>query len=248
MRLTTFEITTIKQTAKNIVGDTAKIYLFGSRVDDSKKGGDIDLYVVSESQDNLYEKKIKFLSTLDMSLGEQKIDIVIAKDNNRPIEKEAIAKGIELDLEKLKVEKLLKECDKHLQRINEAYSDMSAFMLLTGTKYENLSKDEVQAIDQYLFRFSKLQDSMGEKLFKALLGRFEENTDRLPFLDVIKKLEKYVAMDIANEWHDLRKIRNQLAHEYEDNPIEMANIINLIYAKKEVIENIYLMIKAKCYE
>jgi len=55
-------------------------------------------------------------------------------------------------------------------------------------------------------------------------------------------------MDIANEWQDLRKIRNQLTHEYEDDAIEMANIINLIYAKKGIIESIYLTIKAKYYE
>ena len=55
-------------------------------------------------------------------------------------------------------------------------------------------------------------------------------------------------MDIANEWQDLRKMRNQLAHEYEDDAIEMANIINLIYAKKEVIESIYLTIRVKCFE
>lgn len=169
--------------------------------------------------------------------------MVIAKDPNRPIEKEAITKGIELNADDLKLVKILKECDKHLQRINEAYSDMTAFMLLTSDKYENLSKDEVQALDQYLFRFTKLQDAVDEKLFKALLSKFEENTDRLPFLDVIKKLEKYIAMDIANEWHDLRKIRNQLGHEYENDPIEM---INLIYAKKAVIEGIYLAIKTKC--
>jgi predicted nucleotidyltransferase len=248
MRLTTFEITTIQQNAKTIFGYVTKVYLFGSRVDDSKKGGDIDLYVVPENQDNLHEKKIKFLTTLDLALGEQKIDVIIAKDPNRPIEKEAIAKGIELNVDDLKLAKILKECDKHLQRINEAYSDMAAFMLLTSDKYENLSKDEVQALDQYLFRFTKLQDAMGEKLFKALLGKFTENTDRLSFLDVIKKLEKYINMDIANEWHDLRKIRNQLAHEYEDDPIEMANSINLIYAKKAVIESIYLAIKTKCDE
>jgi len=245
MRLTPFEITTIKQKAKNIFGDTVKVYLFGSRVDDSKKGGDIDLYVMAEDQDNLYEKKIKFLSALDISLGEQKIDVVIAKDKNRPIEKEAIAKGIELNLENLKLEKILNECNVHLQRINEAYCDMSVFMPLTAAKYDNLTKDDVQAIDQYLFRFSKLHDSMGEKLFKALLAKFEENTDRLSFLDVIKKLEKYVVIDIVNEWQDLRKIRNQLAHEYEDDAIQMANIINLIYAKKDVIESLYLTIKAK---
>jgi hypothetical protein len=123
---------------------------------------------------------------------------------------------------------------------------MTVFMPLTATKYENLSKDDVQAIDQYLFRFSKLQDSMGEKLFRVLVARFEGNIDRLSFLDVIKKMEKYIDMDIANEWQDLRNIRNQLSHEYEDDAIEMANSINLIYAKKEVIEGIYLAIKAKC--
>jgi len=247
MRLTMFEITAIQNNAKNIFGGTVKVYLFGSRVDDDKKGGDIDLYLVPENKDDLYEKKIKFLSALDRALGVQKIDVVIAKDKTRPIEKEAIEKGIELNLENLKIEKIFQECAKHLQRINEAYSDMSAFMPLTATKYENLSKDDVQAIDQYLFRFAKLQDSMGEKLFRVLVGRFEENTDKLSFLDIIKKMEKYIDMDIANEWHDLRNIRNQLSHEYEDDAIEMANSINLIYAKKEVIEGIYLAIKAKCY-
>lgn len=247
MRLTRFEITTIQQSAKNIFGERVKVYLFGSRVDDNKKGGDIDLYVIPENKDNVFEKKIKFLSALNRALGEQKIDVVIAKDKARPIEKQAIETGIELNLENLKIEKVFTECTKHLQRINEAHSDMSAFMPLTATKYENLAKDDVQAIDQYLFRFSKLQDSMGEKLFRLLVARFEQNTDRLSFLDIIKKVEKYLEMDIANEWLDLRNIRNHLAHEYEDDAIEMANSINLIYAKKEVIEGIYLTIKAKCY-
>ena len=246
MRLTMFEITTIQRNAENIFGDRVKVYLFGSRVDDNKKGGDIDLYVIPENKDNFFEKKIKFLSALNSALGEQKIDVVIAKDQTRPIEKQALETGIELNLNNLKLEKILNECTKHLQRINEAHSDMSVFMPLTSTQYEKLAKDDVQAIDQYLFRFAKLQDSMGEKLFRLVVARFEENTDKLSFLDVIKKMEKYMAMDIVNEWLDLRNIRNHLAHEYEDDAIEMANSINLIYAKKEVIEGIYLTIKAKC--
>ncbi|MGZ5622971.1 MAG: hypothetical protein ACXWE9_02615, partial [Methylobacter sp.] len=195
MRLSLFEVNAIQRNAQDIFGRDVKVYLFGSRTDNNKKGGDIDLYLVPGNMDDLYEKKIKFLSALNRALGEQKIDIVIAQDQTRPIEKQAIARGIELNLENIKIEKIFKECDKHLQRINEAYGDMSAFMPLTATKYENLAKDDVQAIDQYLFRFTKLQDSMGEKLFKLVVGRFEQNADKLPFLDVIKKIEKYIDMD-----------------------------------------------------
>ncbi len=73
-----------------------EIYLFGSRVDDSKKGGDIDLYLKVSNKDNLFEKKIKFLSRVKRELGEQKIDIVFNEDENRLIEQEAKKWGIKL--------------------------------------------------------------------------------------------------------------------------------------------------------
>jgi len=80
----------------NLFFHDGDIYLFGSRVDDSKKGGDIDLYFVLQEHANLFEKKIKFLSRVKRELGEQKIDIVFNTDNSRLIEKEAIKWGIKL--------------------------------------------------------------------------------------------------------------------------------------------------------
>jgi predicted nucleotidyltransferase len=44
MRLTNQEIRDIKESFHRVFG-TGKIYLFGSRVDDSSKGGDIDLFI-----------------------------------------------------------------------------------------------------------------------------------------------------------------------------------------------------------
>ena len=76
-----------------------EIYLFGSRTDDQKKGGDIDLYIIPDQKqtpEQRYDQKIKFLVALQLAIGEQKIDLVIAKDKNRPIEKEAIRTGIKL--------------------------------------------------------------------------------------------------------------------------------------------------------
>jgi len=96
MRLTQFEIDSIKHTFLEVFY-AGKIYLFGSRVDDAKKGGDIDLYLEldkSFSVEELMRAKIKFKLKLYELIGEQKIDIVVAKDKNRGIEKEIMKNGI----------------------------------------------------------------------------------------------------------------------------------------------------------
>jgi len=94
MRLTEFEQKMIKKAFRESFGE-GKIYLFGSRVDDTKRGGDIDLYLVPLNRcDNEREKKRDFLVKLDNYIGEQKIDVIIAKDKNRLIEQEALRYGV----------------------------------------------------------------------------------------------------------------------------------------------------------
>ncbi|NOR80573.1 MAG: nucleotidyltransferase domain-containing protein [Methyloprofundus sp.] len=73
-----------------------ELYLFGSRVDDTQKGGDIDLYLVVNNKENLFIKKIKFLSRIKRELGDQKIDVVFNEDPNRLIEQEAKKWGVQL--------------------------------------------------------------------------------------------------------------------------------------------------------
>ena len=53
----------------------ATIYLFGSRADDAKKGGDIDLLVLNYEKITL-SQKIKFLASFIKEIDERKIDIV----------------------------------------------------------------------------------------------------------------------------------------------------------------------------
>lgn len=98
MRLTNYEIESIKKVFKEVFKD-GEVYLFGSRVDDTKKGGDIDLYIdlpykLNTSEE--YDKKSKFRLSLYELIEEQKIDIVISKDKYRSIEKEILKIGVEL--------------------------------------------------------------------------------------------------------------------------------------------------------
>jgi len=94
MRLNSFERESIKNAFYEVFG-SGRIYLFGSRVDDTKRGGDIDLYLYPDKiGEDMYQKKIKFLVELDKTIGEQKIDVVIAKDKSRFIEQVALRDGI----------------------------------------------------------------------------------------------------------------------------------------------------------
>jgi predicted nucleotidyltransferase len=96
MRLTDFEQKMIKKAFIESF-EEGKIYLFGSRVDENKRGGDIDLYLIpSQKFDNERDRKIKFLVKLDLYIGEQKIDVILAKDSSRLIEQEALKYGVKL--------------------------------------------------------------------------------------------------------------------------------------------------------
>lgn len=80
MRLNTKEIHEIKAVAQSVFGANALVTLFGSRIDDNKKGGDIDLLIKcnkSISRDELYQLKLNFLIQLKKRIGDQKIDVLI---------------------------------------------------------------------------------------------------------------------------------------------------------------------------
>lgn len=91
MRLSRYEAEVIKHCIlKHDPG--AYVYLFGSRVDDTKKGGDIDLLILSNKI--VFSDKIDIKAAIFEKLEEQKIDIVIAKDKKKPFVRLALKQGI----------------------------------------------------------------------------------------------------------------------------------------------------------
>ncbi len=81
MRISQKDIRHIKQTIYDF-DPTAPVYLFGSRIDDTKKGGDIDLLVLSPKLGFTEKRQIKI--KLYELIGEQKIDLVIAENMLKP--------------------------------------------------------------------------------------------------------------------------------------------------------------------
>jgi len=89
MRLKAHEIEIIKSTIFKFFED-AKIYIFGSRLKDEVKGGDIDIFIIPQSKiENQRAKKAKVALMLEERLLKP-VDLIIHKDFNRTIEKEAL--------------------------------------------------------------------------------------------------------------------------------------------------------------
>ncbi len=95
MRLEKNEIEVIISTVDNVF-NRAEVFLFGSRLDNSKKGGDIDLFIIPQERTNLFEKNIKVLAKLERILHKP-VDIVIHKNFERNIEKEILKSNIALN-------------------------------------------------------------------------------------------------------------------------------------------------------
>jgi len=95
MRITENEKNVIIDAVKN-ADPAAQVWLFGSRVDDSKKGGDIDIAIFSEKINRDVMQEIKVRRFICNKIGEQKIDIVTSSDGKEAFFRLAVEEGIEL--------------------------------------------------------------------------------------------------------------------------------------------------------
>ena len=76
----------------------------------------------------------------------------------------------------------------------------------------------------------------------------EENPRSKPFMDTLNRLEQIGLLEDKNTWLEFRKIRNNIAHQYEDDPKQASEALNSIYAVKPTLENIFQLIKIRYIE
>lgn len=97
MRLTAAQATTIRRIVREEAGDDVAVRLFGSRLDDNARGGDIDLLVETpHAMPSRVEALCRLEGALVMGLGERKIDVVLkdARTAEAPIFAAAKATGV----------------------------------------------------------------------------------------------------------------------------------------------------------
>ncbi len=141
---------------------------------------------------------------------------------------------------KQKVSDNLNESFKHLQRLEDAFNmlEQNHKFPLDKKGFDNILNflEDIAFSDQIIYRFSKLQDCMGAKLFKSVLLYEGENVNK-PFLDILNQLEAIGIINV-DDWFEIRDLRNEITHDYEDNNEVSLDILNAIYKLRIELKNI----------
>lgn len=99
MRLSRSQLVAIEDAARECFEPRSTVRLFGSRLDDARRGGDIDLLVETPEPlepKTLVERRTRFIARLYRLLGEQRIDVLIVPAgaaDDRPIIRVARREG-----------------------------------------------------------------------------------------------------------------------------------------------------------
>ncbi|MDR2965774.1 MAG: hypothetical protein LBU88_08370 [Treponema sp.] len=159
MRITEHERNTIIEAVKSTDPD-ARVWLFGSRVDDNKKGGDIA--VLSESIRKDVMKEIQVRRYICDRIGEQKIDIVTSKDGKEAIFQLAMFYFMDKGSIKLLKENL-DSVNLSLKRLLYSWEICNKI----GLK-ENYSEEDFVEYEAMTSRYTRTTDMLINKVLRSL--------------------------------------------------------------------------------
>lgn len=83
--------------------------------------------------------------------------------------------------------------------------------------------DIAERVEAFVGRFSRLQDTLGDKLLPALLAALGERVASVA--DNVDKAERLEWIPSADEWFAMRSLRNQMVHEYVEDPLLLFSAI-----------------------
>ncbi|MGQ0708570.1 MAG: hypothetical protein ACT4NV_02355 [Rhodoferax sp.] len=143
----------------------------------------------------------------------------------------------------LKLQEAWRQCQRHRHYLQYSLSALEPLLPLTGAALAQLSDETVQDLDQFIYRFSKLQDAMGTGLFPALLGHLQEPYEDRPMVDRLHRLEQLGFLPDSEQWQTLRVLRNRLTHDYPDDDQLKAASLNEAVAQALVLFDVLARIE-----
>lgn len=147
------------------------------------------------------------------------------------------------DASRLILEDAWRQCERHLHHMRHALSSLSPALPVTADSLSCFDDEGVQDWDQFVLRFTKLQDAIGTRLFPAVLSFLQEPYEDRPMLDKLHRLEKLGYLPSIEAWNMLRSIRNHFAHDYPQDDALKAAYLNEAVSAVGQMESLLAHIK-----
>jgi hypothetical protein len=128
-------------------------------------------------------------------------------------------------------------CKIHVERIKMALKRTNNLFPVTEQRLTSLTEEEYGFVEILTNSFAKLQENLGQKIFPAILRLLKEDIENKSFLDRLNKLEKLEIIPSVVFWDSLREVRNNLIHEYENNPKLQVKALNECVLKCQELLN-----------
>ena len=142
---------------------------------------------------------------------------------------------------------LLNECDLHLLALREAMARCP--QPLTEDHFATRNPALVAALDQFAYRFTKLQDVISVQVFRRFaLEVLHEPVESLPIIDILNLLERYGYLSSAMRWQEIREVHNQITHEYRLDPGELIITLEIAFGMVSEMSKILDQIKQRYRE
>ncbi|QKE28128.1 hypothetical protein AACT_0935 [Arcobacter acticola] len=142
-----------------------------------------------------------------------------------------------------KLEFHLQEAQLHIDRLESVLITLEKLYPLDSNKIESISVENKDKLDVLAFRFSKLQDLLGTKIFREYLTVLQYPIEDKNFLELLKELDKEKIIDI-DIWSEFRGIRNSISHDYPSEEDEKIEAINYLIKNVKYLISITKKIKA----
>ena len=111
---------------------------------------------------------------------------------------------------------------------------------LNRVKQMDIDIDLSERVDAFVGRFSRLQDTVGDKLLPQLLTVLGEKVESV--IDNLDRAEKLGFLDSSDEWMSIRNLRNQMIHEYIEDPLILLSALqsghNYVPTLEKIVNNI----------
>lgn len=137
------------------------------------------------------------------------------------------------------IDSAIQEGQAHIRRMERAATILADVFPMTPESLRTLPEETVSVVDQFVYRFTKLQDSMATRLLPKIYAHLNADDSPRPFLDILASLEKLGILTSEEDWQFFRGLRNNLAHDYPESTAQTTETLNTLFARWKELRQMF---------